>query len=321
MSQAQALPAYQYHDHDPSHVDMLQEVLAGLSAVPKTISPKYFYDARGAKLFEEITAQPEYYLTNAEMEIIGENCTEIAACLGENTALIEYGSGVACKAGALIEAARPGAYMAVDISKKQLEEAAQRMAATYDWLKVHAICTDFTREFSVPESQARKIVFFPGSSLGNFSPDAATKLMRSIRSLIGPEGGALIGVDMHKPAHILNAAYNDSAGITREFNLNILRHLNHALGADFHLDAFAHEARYNVDIERMEMHLRCLRPQQVALGDRIFAFHEGDRIHTESSYKFREERFLEMSRSIGFSEHRVWTDRRRYCSLFYLHGS
>ena len=307
-----------FHDLHPGADDLAADVLEGLSRPQKTIPPKYFYDAEGSRLFDAITGLPEYYLTRTETAMLCEYADAIAQKAGTGHLLVEPGSGSCSKARILFEGLKPCAYVPMDISGDHLRVAAEAVAAEYPWLEVHAACTDFTRLMALPPSspEGRRLAFFPGSSIGNFDPDAAVAFLRMIAGMVGPGGQLLIGVDLKKETRILEAAYNDAQGITAAFNLNLLRRINRELGADFDLAQWGHRALYN-DLEgRIEMHLVSRVDQQVMHSGHTFGFAEGETIHTEKSYKYSVAEFRELAARAGFTTDTVWTDD---ANLFSLH--
>ena len=298
---------------------MLSEVQAGLSQRQKCLPPKYFYDKRGSELFDTITRLPEYYPTRTEIGLLRQHAREMAQLLGEDGILLELGSGSSSKIRLLLEAIRPRKYVPMDISRRHLIESAQRLVTDYPWLTVHAACVDFTRSWDMPElGPGQRNVFFPGSSIGNFDPDSALQLLQRVRGLVGRGGGLLIGVDLKKEVSTLENAYNDAQGVTAEFNLNVLAHINRRLGADFDLDKFAHKAHYNVNKGRIEMHLKCRLPHRVRINDRSYRFAAGETIHTENSYKYSVGQFQQLAAQAGFTPVRVWTDRDKLFSIHYL---
>lgn len=311
---------YTLYDLSTPGPGMLQEVMAGFALEAKRISPKYFYDERGSQLFDAITKLPEYYLTRTELDILITNTKAIADAIGPDSFLIEFGSGSSVKVRSLLESIRPKAYMPIDISKEHLENSMKAMSQEYSWLDIRATCMDYSEGFSLPWSpeNAKRVVFFPGSSLGNFDPEHALALLVHIRNMVGDTGGLLIGIDKQKPEHILQAAYNDSAGATEAFNLNMLDHINRVLDADFAKDNFQHEAIYNARAGRIEMYLRSLKEQQVCLNGHQLDFRKNERISTEHSYKYNTEGFLEIAKNAGFSHARHWTDAQAWFSVFYL---
>ena len=302
--------------------DEREEILTGLRGQPKQVSPKFFYDERGSQLFDEICEQPEYYPTRTELDIMEDNLDEMARLLGPAVALIEYGSGSSTKTRLLLDQLQdPTAYVPVDISKEHLASAAQQLAADYPDIEVLPVCTDFTKPFTLPapnRSAARNVVYFPGSTIGNFNIDEALGLLKVMREEAGDRGGLLIGVDLVKPREILEPAYNDAAGVTADFNLNLLRRLNREHDADFELENFRHEAVYDEDHNRIEMRLIALDTQTVNIGDEAFAFEEGEHIVTEHSHKFGVDQFAELAAQAGFDVRSVWTDDDQLFSVQYL---
>jgi len=295
-------------------------VLEGLARRPRRISPKFFYDERGSRLFDAICDQPEYYPTRTEMDILSTYAGEMAAIGGNGGTLIEIGSGATRKIRLLLEAMRPRHYVGVDISEEFLHESVQRLAQDYPWLEAHAVCADFSTEFEVPElpGEGRRLLFFPGSTIGNFEPSEALALLQRLRRLARPGGGLVVGVDLKKDPRILHDAYNDSQGVTAEFNLNLLARMRTELGAVINPDGFEHRAFYNAEIGRIEMHLVSRCRQEVRVLGRRFAFDAGESIHTESSYKYSIAQFQALARSAGFGPSHVWTDAAQRFSVHYL---
>jgi dimethylhistidine N-methyltransferase len=289
---------------------MPAEVLAGLALPQKRIAPKFFYDAEGSRLFDAICALPEYYPTRTEIGILRRHGAEMAARLGRNALLVELGSGSSLKIRVLLEALRPAVYMPVDISKDHLLQSANALATAFPALRVHAVCADYSVPFALPvdDHDHPRAAFFPGSSVGNFEPFEAERFLRRVGDLLGPGGRLLIGVDLLKAQHLLEAAYNDADGVTGAFDLNLLAHINRELDADFDLTAFRHQAFFNAEQSRIEMHLLSIRDQRVRVAGETVTFREGESIHTESSYKFSLEQFGSLARSAGFESEQVWTD-------------
>lgn len=311
-------PGLRFSDLKPPPADFRREVVEGLRLPRKTLSPKFFYDPEGCRLFEAICDLPEYYLTRTEIGILTEHAGSIARILGQGDALIELGSGNSRKVRLLLEALKPSVYIPVDIAKTHLLAASRELAADYPWLDIHAACLDYSQCFDLPflPDAQRKVVFFPGSSIGNFEPAAAENLLRGIARCVRPDGGLLIGFDLKKDVALLNAAYNDSAGVTARFNLNLLRRINAKAGGNFDLECFHHQAFYNELQGRIEMHLHSKIRQQVVVADEAFDFLDGESIHTESSYKYGIEEFQALASRAGFEAGRCWRDRD---SLFCLH--
>jgi len=291
------------------------EVLQGLTRVPKTLPPKLFYDAAGAALFERISELPEYYLTRAELEVVRAHAGDIATLAGEQCALIEYGSGAGIKVGLLLDAFASrnhpvAAYVPIDISREQLAAVASRIAAEYPTLPVHPVCADYTAPLRLPDlpQRARRVAFFPGSTIGNFHPTEAAAFLRRVRRTVANDGVLVLGVDRRKDAATLDAAYDDAAGVTAEFNRNMLRRLNRELHADFDLGRFRHLAYFNDTASRVEMHLVSSEAQVVHVAGERVAFDEGESIWTESSYKYDRETLDALVTSAGFRITRLWTD-------------
>ncbi len=300
----------------------LDELLDGLRQPEMTISPKYFYDERGSQLFEEITRLPEYYPTETELGIMRDNIDEIAELVGRQASLIEYGSGSSLKTRILLENLDElAAYVPVDISQDHLLESAQQIREEFPDLDVLPVVADFTQPFELPSPKVmpvRNIVYFPGSTIGNFTHDAAQELLRVMYGEAGAGGALLIGVDLQKDPAIIELAYNDSAGITAEFNRNMLHHLNREFGADFDPDAFAHRAEYNEDEGRVEIRLVSEQDQEFTLGHESFSIDKDEAILTEYSHKYTLEGFAALAEAAGFRVARVWMDAERLFSVQYL---
>ena len=308
---------YRFYDRHPEATDFHAEIIRGLASTPRFIPPKFFYDERGSQLFAEICKSEEYYPTRTELAIIRENIDDIAQHLGSGCLLVEPGSGESAKVRELLDVLRPFAYLPMDISSDFLQQEAQKLAAEFPWLDVHAVCADFTTSMTLPYTaeNMQRVAFFPGSTIGNFEPEEAESFLRDIACMVGDDGGLLIGVDLVKDCEILNAAYNDAAGITAAFNLNLLRRINRELGANFNLDQFVHKAFFNREKSRIEMHLVSLVAQQVSIADCCFEFAAGETIHTENSHKYAIEDFQAMARRAGFKPVKVWTDAEKLFSL------
>ena len=299
----------------------IEEIVDGLKQPEKTISPKYFYDERGSQLFDQITHLPEYYPTETELGIMQANIDEIADLVGEQASLIEFGSGSGRKTRILLENLhRLAAYVPVDISEDHLLEAARERQAEFPDIEIIPVVADFLHPFDLPQPSVtplRNLVYFPGSTIGNFVHDDAVELLRVMHTEAGEHGALLIGVDLQKDPEIIERAYNDSDGVTAEFNLNMLRHLNREFGADFEIDAFSHRADYNGDKGRIEMRLVSAEPQEVSIGDEEIEIDENEAILTEYSHKYTLDGFAEMAASAGFSVEKVWTDADRLFSVQY----
>jgi dimethylhistidine N-methyltransferase len=292
-----------------------RDAVAGLTAKPKRMSPKYFYDETGSQLFEEITELPEYYPTRCELAILRAHGAEIGRMLPDRTALIEFGSGSTRKVRLLLDAASTiEAYVPVDISAEMLVQEAAQLEQDYPGLKVWPVAADITTSFRLPKGIAgmARAGFFPGSTIGNFEPHQASAFLENAARILGEHAVLVVGVDLVKDAHVLNAAYDDAAGVTGRFNLNLLTRMNRELGADFDLDAFRHQAFYNAQRKRVEMHLVSRKRQKVRLCSRIIDFGEAETIHTESSYKYTVESFGNLARGAGWAPATLWTDPQGY---------
>jgi dimethylhistidine N-methyltransferase len=288
-----------------------RDVIAGLTARPKRLSPKYFYDQAGAQLFEDITALPEYYLTRCELEVLRERAPEMARFFPAGSALIEFGSGSSKKVRILLEAAPTiAAYIPVDISSEMLVQEAEELRRDYPRLAVLPVEADFTQPFSLPAEAAgmAHTGFFPGSTIGNFEPHEACAFLRHAGRMLGRSATLIIGVDLVKDVSVLNAAYDDAAGVTAKFNLNLLARINRELGANFDLASFSHEAFYNAERHRIEMHLASKKRQKVRVAGRAIEFRAGETIHTENSYKYTLDSFRALARGSGWDPVAVWTD-------------
>lgn len=309
-----------FFDEHPSVANLRDEVLAGLGRTPKQIAPKFFYDQKGSELFDAICEQPEYYLTRTEIHILRRHAKEIASLTGNKCLLLELGSGASKKVRLLLETLRPAVYWGVDISKEFLLRSTRRLAADYPWLEVHATCADFSGGLALSNHRpaGKTLAFFPGSSIGNFSPPEAVNFMSSLREVLQPGDALLIGVDLKKDKSILNAAYNDARGVTAEFNLNLLRRIKRELGARIDSEAFGHRAVYNEGEGRIEIYVVSRRTQQIYVGGRRFDIEAGECIHTENSYKYTVEEFQMLARRAGYQPIKVWVDEKPYFSVHYL---
>jgi L-histidine Nalpha-methyltransferase len=298
------------------------DVLRGLRAPKKELPCKYFYDEAGSALFEEITELEEYYPTRTELAIMERHAGEMAGLLGRRCLLIEYGSGSSVKTRQLLDQLRdPAGYVPIDVSGEYLHRSARALGEEYPDIEVLPLCDDFTRPLAPPACRrvvARRVVYFPGSTLGNFAPEAALALLRQTAVLCGREGGLLLGIDLQKDPRVIEAAYNDRRGVTASFNRNILVRINRELGADFDIEQFAHRAFYNAAQKRIEMHLVSRRDQVVRVGGVPFVFATGESIHTENSCKYSLPALADLARASGFAVERVWTDERQYFSVAYL---
>ncbi len=301
--------------------DEITAIVTGLSRPRKSISPKYFYDEAGSKLFEDITRLPEYYLTNTELGIMEACVEEIAELAGERASLIEFGSGSSMKTRMMLQHLRsPAVYVPVDISEEHLLESQRSIKADFPDVEVIPVVADFTHAFDLPNPTTlplRNIVYFPGSTIGNFERDEAIELLRVMYQEAGADGALVIGVDLQKDPAVISAAYNDSAGITARFNLNMLRHLNREFGADFNMDSFTHRATYDSDIGRIVMELVSAEKQVVRIGGACIQFDAGEAITTEYSHKYTLDNFETMAAAAGFSVAKVWTDPKQWFGVHY----
>jgi L-histidine Nalpha-methyltransferase len=313
-----AIPRRFEPDNDRQHD--LTEIWSGLARDPKRLPCKLFYDARGSRLFESITRLPEYYPTRTELGILERHRHEIAQCIGPLAALVEFGSGASVKTRLLLDALdSPRVYVPIDISTDMLLSSARALEARYPELDVRPLVADYTLELELPlsaaERQGRVVAFFPGSTIGNFEHEEAVSFLRRVRRACGSGSELLIGVDLPKDRATLEAAYDDSQGVTARFNLNALRVLNREYGAQFRLEDFAHRALWNEPESRVEMHLVSRRDHVVRVGSRSVAFREGEAIVTEHCYKYSLEGFRQLCASAGFEVSQVWLDARGYFSL------
>lgn len=292
--------------------DILAEVLEGLGDEPPRLPAKLFYDALGSKLFEAITLTPEYYPTRCELEILAARAETIAAALGPDVWLIEPGAGVSEKVPLLLERMTDvRGYVPVDIDGDTLSRAARRLRRAFPGLDVHPVVADFTRPFELPALPGgRRVVFYPGSTIGNLVPDEALGFLRGLTRWLHDGDGLLVGFDLEKDGAVLERAYDDAAGVTAAFNRNMLAHVRRRTGADVDPRAFDHVAFWNPEEHRVEMHLRSNRDQAIEVGDARFPFPAGRTIHTENSYKYSRERFVALAAGAGFSEEAFWTDDR-----------
>ena len=298
----------------PARDALRDEALRGLLGTPKTLPPKLFYDAEGARLFERICVLDEYYLTRAELEILACHAAELAGLAGPRCALVEYGSGAGVKVRLLLDAlAEPTAYVPIDISREQLTRVARELSLAYPRLAVRPLCADYTRrlQLSALTSGARRIAFFPGSTIGNFHPAEAAAFLRRVRRAVGRDGALVLGVDRRKDARTLHAAYNDRAGVTAAFNLNVLARFNRELDASFDLGRFHHVAFFDPTASRIEMHLESLTAQTVRVAGEPITFERGETIWTESSYKYDRPMLDRIAGAAGFEVARLWTDARQ----------
>lgn len=298
------------------------EVLAGLSKSARRLPCKFFYDEQGAQLFRQICELPEYYVTRTEIEILRLHGAEIAAALGPQIELIGLGTGAGTKTKILLEELeRPAVYVPIDISKEQLEKSSERFRKMFPNLQILPVAADYLEPFELPlprQLSSRSVIYFPGSTIGNFEPDDASEFLSRLVELAGEGGGLLIGVDLQKDRHVIETAYNDSAGVTAKFNKNLLARINRELGADFDLAHWQHYAIYNPADGRIEIYLISEIDQIVRIGERAFQFRAGEKILTEYSYKHTIGGFIMLARQAGFEFQQIWTDDERWFGVFYF---
>ena len=306
----------------PTASQFADDVLRGLSGRPPSIPSKYFYDAVGSRLFDRITRLDAYYPTRTERQILLNHDAEIVDAIGKNAALIEYGSGSSDKTRILLDALHArrtlAAYVPIDISEDYLHETAERLRATYDGLPILPVAADYTQPFDLPDlppETTRRVVFFPGSTIGNFTPDEAGGFLKHVADVAGPSGALLIGVDQIKDRTVLERAYDDPEGITAAFNRNLLRRVNRELGGDARLGAWEHVARYNEAERRIEMHLRSTVDQKLRVCGHTFSFRAGETIHTENSYKYGPEGLAALATQAGLRRDRRWSDNRGWFAV------
>lgn len=314
-------PLHDYYEFEHAGEDFRAAVVNGLSQPQKRIPSKYFYDKRGSQLFEQITRLPEYYLTRTEVALLRSHAAEFAELIGPHASLVEFGSGSSTKVRILLDALdAPSAYIPIDISRDHLIDSAKGLAVAYPELLVVPVAADYTQPLELPEipNEVVRIGFFPGSTIGNFSHAEAVDFLHTLATELGTDNGLLIGVDLKKDPAILHAAYNDAAGITAKFNLNILHHINRELGADFNLDGFTHDARWQPEKGSIEMHLVSTHKQTVRIDSHVFEFAQGESIHSEDSHKYTIEEFHALAAEAGWRAFRHWTDADNLFSIHYL---
>lgn len=310
---------YELHEHEILDVDVADELLAGLEQQSKSIAPKFFYDEKGSELFTEITNTKEYYVTRTEIDLLKRYGVEMAECIGSDSLLIEYGSGSSEKIRILLDQVKPKIYAPLDISRDYLDIAAAGVAEEYPWLDVKAACVDYTQPFTLPFPLLDNSAgFFPGSSIGNFTPENAVDFLSRVKQQLDGKGGLLIGVDLKKDHDVLNAAYNDVSGVTAAFNLNILSHINTLVDSDFDTSQFSHHAKYNEELGCIQMFLESLSSQRVEILGKSIEFAKGEMIHTEDSFKYSISDVELMARSAGFGQVRCWHDDKSWFGIFYL---
>lgn len=314
---------FQVFDLKPAVADVKAEVLEGLTSPEKFLHPKFFYDEEGSALFEAITRLPEYYLTRTELGIFDAHLRDIAARLPGGSCVVEYGSGSSLKIRKVLEELHPAAYVPVDISREHMVAMARALAGDFPDLAIYPTCADFTDTFELPPPVAAmtKVGFFPGSSIGNFSPQDAVGFLERMTKTLGPGAKLIIGVDLKKDKAVLEAAYDDEAGVTAAFNLNLLRHLGELLNADLNPERFAHRAVYNEALGAVQMFLDVRATHDVTIGGQSIHFEAGEAIHTENSFKYERDDFVALAESAGFAEVACWTDREAWFAVYLLEVS
>jgi dimethylhistidine N-methyltransferase len=310
-------------DHAPRTNNVLNEVIIGLSQVQKTLPAKLLYDKRGSEIFEDICKLPSYYPTRTETKILNAHAAEMVALMGEDALILEPGSGAAEKVRILLRQMKGARrYVPVEISREILLRTCSELMDEFEGISLTPVCADFTRmpelPLSVKQQRGKKVVFFPGSTIGNLHPDEAKEFLKTCARLTGPGGGILIGADRKKDPDVLHLAYNDPEGVTAAFNLNLLDRLNREVDASFVTRNFSHEAIYNFEKGRIEMHLRSLLPQLVRVNRTVFRFREGETIHTENSYKYSVSEFIELGHQAGLKPIRYWQDQEGLFSVYYF---
>jgi len=321
MSMSQSLRKPVQLTEQDEITDDLGEILAGLRKPQKSLSPKFFYDEEGSRLFDQICELPEYYPTNTELSIMQQHVGEMAERIGPQASLIEFGSGSSLKIRILLQHLdQLAAYVPVDISREHLVRAADAITQDFPDIEVLPVAADFTHAFELPGPRVmpiRNVVYFPGSTIGNFSPEAAHELLTVMHHEAGENGALLIGIDLQKDVRIIECAYNDGAGITAQFNLNILRRLNREFAANFDLENFRHHACYNAEFGRIEMYLVSTCKQSVQIGGQHISFEVDEMLLTEHSHKYTHEGFARMARRAGFTVAESWTDDDEMFSVQY----
>ena len=312
-----------FYDLEPAASSFRDEVLHGLTQPRKAIPPKYFYDRRGSQLFDQICTLPEYYPTRTEMALLKTHAAEIADLVGPNCVLIEYGSGSSQKIRLLLDALpAPAGYMPIDISRDHMLHSTSDLASQYPALEMAAVCADYTQAFELPPLKkqpiGQRVLFFPGSTIGNLEPEMALQLLKQSVARLDRGDSLLLGVDLKKDPAILHAAYNDSSGVTAAFNLNLLTRINRELNGNFDLAKFRHYAFYNPVQGRVEMHLFSLQEQRVQIQQHPISFRAGETIHTENSYKYTVEELQEIAHLAGFTAVKTWMDEQQLFSVYYL---
>lgn len=329
IENAQVQASITYEDQSIHRSQVCEEILTGLTAPFKYIEPKYFYDEYGSGLFEKITETTEYYPTRTERIILSQYAEDIASACGTNAIIVEPGCGSCEKIRLLLDTVRPSLYVPMDISADFLQSSAEKLSEEYPWLSVRAVAADFNSEQVIPHDLAndfinttardsthrRTMVFYPGSTIGNMTPHQAVEFLTMMRESLSPGDGIILGVDLIKADSVINAAYNDVEGITAQFNLNVLTHINRIADADFKLNSFLHHAFYNSMSERVEMYLVSKTEQWAEVAGEPIYFEKGEMIHTEYSHKYSLEGISELAVAGGYQLEQSWTDDKDYFSV------
>jgi dimethylhistidine N-methyltransferase len=311
---------FYFHDYQPEFEDLHTAVIHGLRQSPKQLHPKFFYDEEGSQIFDQICEQPEYYVPGVERGICETHADEMIACLDNDCHIIEPGAGSSKKIRFLLDRMQPAMYVPMDISAEHLRASARKLSRDYPHLPIHAVCVDHTKPYDLPAEipAHNRVFFYPGSSLGNFHPEEAIHFLRDIRDKAGADGSLLIGIDTKKPVDVLNRAYNDAAGATADFNLNLLKRIQNELDSEVDVDGFYHHAFYNEPEGRIEMHLFSHKAQKLRVNGSTFTFQAGESIHTENSYKYTVEEFQALAWEAGWESAKVWQDGKKYFSVHFL---
>jgi len=311
-----------FHDLEPERETFFQDVCVGLSKQQKSLPCKYLYNKIGSNLFNAICKTKEYYLTRTELEIMRNHVKEMTLMMGPHCLFIEYGSGNGKKIRLLLDhLEKPAGYVPIDISKEHLKQTVHDLNKSFSKLEILAVCADFTGNFELPTPQTslrQKVVYFPGSTIGNFSQTQSLALLKKMKKFLTKNDGLLIGIDLKKDEEILNRAYNDHSGLTAGFNRNILLRINHELEGTFRLEWFDHKAFYNAKKNRMEMHLSSRREHTVSVLKNKFNFHKGETIHTESSYKYTIDEFSQLAHLANFKLKKYWLDKNKFFGVLYF---
>lgn len=312
-----------FHNNHPSVGDMYQEIVSGFSQAPRIISPKYFYDKKGSHLFDQITETQDYYPTRSEVSILQKCKNHFVDYMPENCVLIEPGGGSYSKVMNFINELRPSVYVPIDISSQYLKASSEELADMLPWLQICAICDDYSKPMKISSDVPKRsrVAFFPGSSIGNFHPHDAIKFLKQVARWVGENGQLLIGIDLKKDKNLLERAYDDREGVTAKFNLNLLSRINQELSANFDLNNWKHRAIYNAELGRIEMHLVSMCDQEVTIHDQKYSFAADEYIHTECSYKYTADEFVELAKQAGFISQKLWLDDNELFSVHLLQVS